>query len=49
MMFSLTQREQVVILTLLGIFLIGLGVKKYRQATTVKNSLSITHHSLLSQ
>ena len=29
-MFSLTQREQLVILTLLGIFLVGLGVKQCR-------------------
>ncbi|MBM3856619.1 MAG: hypothetical protein FJ390_01490 [Verrucomicrobia bacterium] len=29
-MFSLTQREQVVILMLLGIFLLGLGVKQCR-------------------
>ncbi|MBX9578133.1 MAG: hypothetical protein K2W97_06630 [Chthoniobacterales bacterium] len=29
-MFSLTQREQFVILTIMMIFLIGLGVKQYR-------------------
>lgn len=48
-MFSFTQQEQVVILTLLGIFLLGLGVKQYRQVALIKNPLPITHHSLLSQ
>ena len=48
-MFSLTQREQFVVLTLLAIFLVGLGVKQYRQSTKIKYAIPMTHHSLLSQ
>ncbi len=48
-MFSLTQREQVVILLLLGLFFLGLVVRQWRQVFSMKNTLPITHQSLLSQ
>jgi hypothetical protein len=34
-MFFLTQREQLVILTLLGIFLVGLGVRQWRSVAAL--------------
>jgi|GEM_PF-3950403 len=46
-MFSLTQREQIVILMFLGILFLGFGVREYRQALSIKHSLPVTRHSLL--